>query len=537
MTTVIDTVSKSTPPEGPGPQSAAEKARQKARDKGELYKPRVPIYPKLVHGKWRRIKWALLILTLSIYYVTPWIRWERPGALPDQAVLVDFFGRRFYFFGIQLWPQEIYFVTGLLVMAALALFLVTALFGRLWCGYACPQTVWTDLFIYVERAFEGDRNARMRLAAAPWSFDKLWRKAGKHAVWLAVAFGTGGAWIFYFRDAPTLLGEFWTGHAPVTSYISCALLTATTYVFAGHMREQACTYMCPWPRIQGAMLDDHSLQVTYRRDRGETRGPHKKGQTWEGRGDCIDCHACVVACPMGIDIRDGPQLECINCGLCIDACDEIMDRVGRPRDLIAYDTDFAVVERAAGRPASYKFVRARTIYYSVALAGVSALVIWGLANRTPLDLARAARPQSDLRAVARRLGAQRLHAEDRQPHLRLAHGGRDPDRRPRRQAQHARRGGGNDRANHDSGQRGPRPAGLRHGQSDWRGGQPSRHLLDPRSRYRGDGRDHLPHRCGDPAMSILPTTPAVPSRSGAGTSSPASRRSSRSSQPSMVGSW
>lgn len=238
MTTVIDTVSKSTPPEGPGPQSAAEKARQKARDKGELYKPRVPIYPKLVHGKWRRIKWALLILTLSIYYVTPWIRWERPGALPDQAVLVDFFGRRFYFFGIQLWPQEIYFVTGLLVMAALALFLVTALFGRLWCGYACPQTVWTDLFIYVERAFEGDRNARMRLAAAPWSFDKLWRKAGKHAVWLAVAFGTGGAWIFYFRDAPTLLGEFWTGHAPVTSYISCALLTATTYVFAGHMREQ-----------------------------------------------------------------------------------------------------------------------------------------------------------------------------------------------------------------------------------------------------------------------------------------------------------
>jgi len=386
MTTVIDTVSKTPPPEGPGPQSVAEKARQKARDKGELYKPRVPIYPKLVHGKWRRIKWALLILTLTVYYVTPWIRWERPGALPDQAVLVDFFGRRFYFFGIQLWPQEIYFVTGLLVMAALALFLVTALFGRLWCGYACPQTVWTDLFIYVERAFEGDRNARMRLAAAPWSFDKLWRKGGKHAVWLAVAFGTGGAWIFYFRDAPTLLGEFWTGRAPITSYISCALLTATTYVFAGHMREQVCTYMCPWPRIQGAMLDDHSLQVTYRSDRGETRGPHKKGQTWEGRGDCIDCNACVVACPMGIDIRNGPQLECINCGLCIDACDEIMDRVGRPRDLIAYDTDFAVVERAAGRSASYKFVRARTIYYTVALAGVSALVVWGLANRTPLDL-------------------------------------------------------------------------------------------------------------------------------------------------------
>jgi cytochrome c oxidase accessory protein FixG len=384
MTTVINTVAKPDPDDGP--RSAAERVREKARNTGGLYKPRVPIYPKLVHGRWRRIKWALLIATLAVYYVTPWIRWDRPGALPDQAVLVDFFGRRFYFFGIQLWPQEVHFLTGLLVIAALALFLVTALFGRLWCGYACPQTVWTDLFIYVERAFEGDRNARMRLAAAPWSFDKLWRRFGKHAVWLGVAFGTGGAWIFYFRDAPTLLGEFWTGQAPLTSYVSCALLTATTYVFAGHLREQVCTYMCPWPRIQGAMLDEHSLQVTYRRDRGETRGPHKKGETWEGRGDCIDCRACIVVCPAGIDIRDGSQLECINCGLCIDACDEIMDRVGRPRGLIAYDTDFAVAERAAGRPPKYQMIRARTIYYVLALVAVSGLVAWGLANREPLDL-------------------------------------------------------------------------------------------------------------------------------------------------------
>ena len=386
MTVVIDRTPK--PPEGSAqpPVSAAARVRAKAKDGPGLYKPRTPIYPKRVHGHWRRIKWALLIATLAVYYVTPWIRWERPGALPDQAVLVDFFGRRFYFFGIQLWPQEVHFITGLLVIAALALFLVTALFGRLWCGYACPQTVWTDLYIYVERAFEGDRNARMRLAAAPWSFDKLWRKGGKHAVWLGVAFGTGGAWIFYFRDAPTLLVEFWTGRAPITSYVSCALLTATTYVFAGHMREQVCTYMCPWPRIQGAMLDAHSLQVTYRRDRGETRGPHKKGQSWEGRGDCIDCNACVVACPMGIDIRDGAQLECINCGLCIDACDEIMDRVGRPRGLISYDTDAAVAARACGQAPTYRFVRARTIYYAVALAGVSALVGWGLLNRAPLDL-------------------------------------------------------------------------------------------------------------------------------------------------------
>ncbi|ACG79219.1 Polyferredoxin [Phenylobacterium zucineum HLK1] len=394
MTVVIDRVSKPAGSEraagapAPGhqaPVSAAERVRKKGLG-GGLYKPRTPIYPKLVHGRWRMIKWALLVLMLGIYYVTPWIRWERPGALPDQAVLVDFDGARFYFFGIQLWPQEVYFITGLLVMAALGLFLVTALFGRLWCGYACPQTVWTDLYIYVERMFEGDRNARMRLDAAPLSFNKVWRKTGKHLVWLGIAFGTGGAWIFYFHDAPTLIRNFWIGQAPMTAYVSCAVLTATTYIFAGHMREQVCTYMCPWPRIQGAMLDHHSLQVTYRYDRGEPRGPHKKGQPWEGRGDCIDCNACVVACPMGIDIRNGAQLECINCGLCIDACDEIMVKVGRPKGLIFYDTDSAVAERQKGNAPRYKLVRPRTVYYAVALTLVSALMLWGFMNRTTMEL-------------------------------------------------------------------------------------------------------------------------------------------------------
>ncbi len=381
MTTVID-----RRPGASGPESAADRARRRGEGGKGLYKPRTPIYPKLVHGRWRMIKWGLLIATLAIYYVTPWIRWPRPAGLPQQAVLVDFDGGRFYFFFIQLWPQEVYFITGLLVMAALALFLTTALFGRLWCGYACPQTVWTDLYIVVERLFEGDRNARMRLDAAPASFNKLWRKGGKHLVWLGLAFGTGGAWIFYFRDAPTLLREFWMGQAPIASYASCALLTATTYVFAGHMREQVCTYMCPWPRIQGAMLDQHSLQVTYLYDRGEPRGPHKKAAGWEGRGDCVDCNACVVACPMGIDIRNGSQLECINCGLCVDACDEIMDRVGRPRGLIGYDTDAAVADRACGRKPKYQPFRPRTVFYAAALLFIGGLMVWGLSTRSALDV-------------------------------------------------------------------------------------------------------------------------------------------------------
>jgi cytochrome c oxidase accessory protein FixG len=384
MPTVIDTTRSK--PDSRAAVSAAARAKAKGDAKGGLYNPRQPIYPKLVHGRWRTVKWALLIVTLAIYYVTPWIRWARPGNLPQQAVLVDFDGRRFYFFDIQLWPQEVYIFTGLMVMGALALFLVTALFGRLWCGYACPQTVWTDLYIVVERLFEGDRNARMRLDAQPLSFNKAWRKAGKHLSWLGIAFGTGGAWIFYFHDAPTLIRTFWIGQGAMTAYVSCALLTATTYIFAGWMREQVCTYMCPWPRIQGAMLDQHSLQVTYLRDRGEPRGAHKKGQSWEGRGDCIDCRQCVVVCPMGIDIRDGSQMECINCGLCVDACDDILGRLGRSTGLIAYDTDAAVAARACGQKAVYKPVRARTIYYALALALVSGLTLWALIGRPKADL-------------------------------------------------------------------------------------------------------------------------------------------------------
>ncbi|MDX2274610.1 MAG: cytochrome c oxidase accessory protein CcoG [Hyphomonadaceae bacterium] len=351
-----------------------------------LYKKREQIYPKLVHGAFRRLKWIAMVVLLAIYYLTPWIRWDRGVGRPDQAVLVDFEGRRFYFFFIELWPQEVYYITGLLILAALGIFLASALFGRVWCGYACPQTVWTDLYIYVERLFEGDRNARMRLNKAPLTWSKAARKVGKHIVWLLIAVATGGAWVFYFGDAPTLYREIFTGQASIPIYLFVGVLTFTTYALAGTMREQVCTYMCPWPRIQAAMTDADALSVTYRADRGEPRGPHKKGADWEGRGDCVDCNQCVAACPQGIDIRDGDQLECINCALCIDACDDIMRKVGRPTGLIAYDTHVNVERRQKGEQPRLRLVRPRTILYAVVMVFVGGLMLTQLLNRSTLDL-------------------------------------------------------------------------------------------------------------------------------------------------------
>ncbi|MFZ1989233.1 MAG: cytochrome c oxidase accessory protein CcoG [Alphaproteobacteria bacterium] len=355
-------------------------------ERRQLYKKREPIYPKLVHGRFRALKWAVMAITLGVYYGLPWVRWDRGPGEPSQAVLVDFPGQRFYFFFIEIWPNEIYYITGLLIFAALALFLVTSLFGRVWCGYACPQTVWTDLYIAVERLVEGDRNARMRLAKEGWNAGKIAKRITKHALWLLIAAATGGAWIFYFHDAPTVFPEIFTGHAPATAYDFLGILTFTTYALAGTMREQVCTYMCPWPRIQAALTDEDALSVTYRRDRGEPRGPHKKGDSWEGRGDCIDCAQCVAACPMGIDIRDGDQLECINCALCIDACDSIMKRVGRPLGLIAYDTLKNVTRRSNGEPAVYRFIRARTILYAIGILVVAGIMLFALAHKRTIDL-------------------------------------------------------------------------------------------------------------------------------------------------------
>ena len=311
------------------------------RDKQQpLYAARKKIHPKRAEGTFRRFKWLVMAVTLGIYYITPWIRWDRGDFAPDQAVLIDLVNRRFYFFFIEIWPQEFYYVAGMLVMAGIGLFLVTSSVGRAWCGYTCPQTVWVDLFLVIERAVEGERNKRIKLDKEPWSASKIGKRTLKHAIWVLIALSTGGAWIFYFADAPQLAMNFISGEAPGVAYSTVAVLAFTTYTLGGLMREQVCTYMCPWPRIQGAMLDEHSLTVTYNNWRGEPRSRHQKRSQEEGKpiGDCVDCNACVAVCPMGIDIRDGQQLECITCALCIDACDAVMDKVGHERGLISYAT-------------------------------------------------------------------------------------------------------------------------------------------------------------------------------------------------------
>ncbi len=352
-----------------------------------LYLTRIKVYPRAVRGLWRRVKWAALILLLGIYYLVPWLRWDRGPGVPDQAILIDLDGRRGWFFDVVIWPQEIYFVTGLLILAAFGLFFATSLFGRVWCGFACPQTVWTDLFMLVERLIEGDRNERMRLDKAPISFGKAARKGLKHAAWLVIAAATGGAWIFYYVDAPTTLVSIFRGTASLEVYFFIGLLTATTYLLAGWAREQVCTYMCPWPRFQAAMLDEQSVIVTYQKWRGEQRGKHKAGQGWEGRGDCVDCNLCVAVCPTGIDIRDGQQTECIGCGLCIDACNQTMVKVGRPQDLIRWDTLANQQAKEQGaRGVEWTPLRPRTLLYAALLAVVSAVILVAFFLRTDTEL-------------------------------------------------------------------------------------------------------------------------------------------------------
>jgi cytochrome c oxidase accessory protein FixG len=350
-----------------------------------LYQARRKIYPQKVKGTFRRIKWIVLFVTLGVYYGLPFVRWDRGIYAPHQAVLVDLPNRRFYFFFIEIWPQEVYYLTGLLIIAAMALFLMNAVAGRVWCGYLCPQTVWTDLFQTIERWVEGDRREHLRLDAGPWSINRIARLGVKHFLWLMVAWWTGGAWVLYFADAPTLVKDLATFQAPLIAYIWIGILTLTTYTFAGLMREQVCLYMCPWPRIQAALTDEFALNVTYRYDRGEPRNSVKKAEqlrlVGQPAGDCIDCHQCINVCPTGVDIRNGPNLGCIQCGLCIDACDAVMAKTGRPARLIAYDTDINIHRRERGEAPFYRIVRARTALYAAIIVIAGSVMLYTLATR------------------------------------------------------------------------------------------------------------------------------------------------------------
>ncbi len=350
---------------------------------------REPVFPKAVRGPIRTVKWAVMAVLLAIYYGAPWLRWDRGPYAPDQAILIDMPGSKAYFFFFEIWPQEAYVLAGVLIMMAIGLFLLTALLGRVWCGFACPQTVWTDLYMMVERLIEGDRTQRMRLARAPWGPRKIALRLAKHALWIAIAALTGGAWVLYFADAPSVVRDFVTLQASTGEWATVALLTGTTYVLAGWARENVCTFMCPYARFQGAMMDQDSLVVSYRAARGEPRGKHRSGESWEGRGHCVDCHQCVEVCPTGIDIRDGLQFTCISCGLCADACNGIMKRLGLPPGLIGYDTERNLAAPAGTAPDAtrrWRFARPRTVVYAVIYAGIGLALLAVMLTRSTLDL-------------------------------------------------------------------------------------------------------------------------------------------------------
>lgn len=362
------------------PNSPAEKPIQ-------FFAEQRRIYPKFVKdGRFRNLKWLAMLVTLAIYYLVPFIRWDRGPYMPDQAVLIDLTHARAYWFFFEIWPQEVYILTGILITGAIALFFVTSLYGRVWCGYFCPQTVWTDLFMWVENKIQGDRNTRQKLREGPWTWEKTWKLALTHLLWLAIAWCTAGSFVLYFNDAPTLVRSFFEFNVPPIVLLFIGGLTFSTYLMAGFAREQVCTYMCPYARFQSAMFDNDTLIIGYDDHRGEPRGKHKKGESWDGRGHCIDCTACVQVCPTGIDIRNGLQMECIACGLCVDACDDIMDKVGLPHGLIRYDTQRHMDLKITGIVKKFRILRPRTLYYAVILCVVGAGMLYALLTRAPLVL-------------------------------------------------------------------------------------------------------------------------------------------------------
>ncbi len=348
-----------------------------------LYQKQKKIYPRAAHGLFTRWRWFFVFATQIFFYGMPWLQWGG-----RQAMLFDLEARRFYIFGLVLYPQDVIYLAGILIISALLLFLFTAVAGRQWCGYACPQTVYTEIFLWIEHRFEGDRQARMRLDAAPMSPNKLWRKSGKHLVWIAIGLWTGFTFVGYFTPIRDLAGHVldWSVGPWETFWIF--FYGFATWGNAGFMREQVCKYMCPYARFQSAMFDKDTLIVTYDAARGEPRGGRSKKADPKalGLGDCIDCTMCVQVCPTGIDIRDGLQYECISCAACIDACDEVMDKVGYPRGLIRYSTERALEEGWGRREIVHRVLRPRVLIYSAILATLVLALLASLWLRTPFKV-------------------------------------------------------------------------------------------------------------------------------------------------------
>ena len=343
----------------------------------QLYAKRQKIYPREVHGHFATLRVTAIFVLLSLYFIQPWILLDE-----RQIVLFDLPARKFYVYWMTFWPKDFLLLAFLLVIAAFSLFFFTALAGRLWCGYACPQTVWTEVFLWVERKFEGTRNQQMKLDKSSFSGQKLFIKASKHFIWLFISFITAFTYVAYFSPAYELLNDVFTFSLHPWEAFWIAFFTFATYTNAGWMREQVCKYMCPYARFQSAMFDKNSLIISYDAERGEPRGSRKANADYkaEGLGDCINCTMCVQVCPTGIDIRDGLQYECIGCSACIDVCDDVMTKMNYPTGLISYTTQ----NRIEGKQS--KLLRPRIFIYSFLLLFFSSLFIYTIIQRSTIDL-------------------------------------------------------------------------------------------------------------------------------------------------------
>lgn len=348
-----------------------------------LYEIRRKIYPRAVTGLFATWRWAILLLTQIVFYGAPWLTWNG-----RQAVLFDLASRKFYIFGLVFWPQDVIYLTVLLIISAYSLFLFTAVAGRLWCGFACPQTVYTEIFLWIERKVEGDRLARMKLDKEPLSVRKFGLKAAKHAIWITLALWTGFTFVGYFTPIKTLGREVLAlGTGPWETFW-ILFYGFATYGNAGWMREQVCKYMCPYARFQSVMFDSDTLIITYDRERGEPRGARSRSidHKAKGLGDCVDCGICVQVCPTGIDIRKGLQYECIGCAACIDGCDQVMDKMGYPKGLIRYSTENALKGHYSTERMVKRVLRPRVLVYTAVLWIIIITTLVTLYHRVPLKV-------------------------------------------------------------------------------------------------------------------------------------------------------